>query len=1061
MFFRFISTKHWKYEIRFFIQALFSAFSVVLIVTGLGRNSQAAEVSFSREVLPILSDRCLHCHGPDPEHREADLRLDELESATRDRGGYRVIEAGNPEVSELIARIVSEDADLLMPPPDSHRKPLTAEEKQTLRKWIEQGASWGKHWAFTSPKRKHLEREHPAREHPERELPSEFRGNPIDAFVQRKLANSQLKPSAKAPAHTLLRRISFDLTGLPPSSRDVREFEELYSQDPEAAVDNAVDRLMKLPHYGERMAMWWLDAARYSDTDGYQQDATRSNWPWRDWVIGAFNGNMPFDQFTIEQFAGDLMEEATAEQILATCFHRNHMANGEGGRHPEESRVDYVIDRVNTMGAVWLGLTLGCAQCHSHKFDPISHQDYYSFYSFFNSIDEDGKAGGGAKPFMNYKSPYAQRAVEESEELVATRAAVLEEVRKAAESEFELWLQARISMLQQQGFEAWAPVKAESLTTVEGSQLVQGEDGSIRSIGPSPFQDDYRIRFSRPGTITALRLEVLPDPDNTGGKFSRGKSGEFILTDVKLQMSRRGDSQLLDIDLSSAVANVEKKVKGRAYGNVKDTLDDDPRNGWTTDGVTSIAKRVAYFALAEPLELGKDEQLVFVMLHRSTRGDSNIGRFRLAVTDQPGPALRRLEPLPMEQLNKSAVVDADAVPTDLRKQLMEQFLSVHNRYQLAKRNHDWAKDQFSQAKRASGEQRVMVLKQRGEPRKTHILVRGVWDAHGDEVSNASPSSLTEKRLGPDADRLDLARWLVSKDNPLTARVIVNQLWQMCFGAGLVRTPEDFGLQGEMPTHPELLDWLAVEFMESGWDLQHILRLIVTSDTYQQSSHITEKHQELDPENRLLARALRFRLPAWMLRDAALSASGTMNPSIGGPPTYPYQPDGVWNEIFMGRFRYRPSQGAAQYRRTVYAFWRRSAAPTFLFDSSQRRVCEVRPRRTNTPLHALTLLNDLTMLENAKMLSLKAIEQHDDSESRLKFLFHALASRDLTAQELEVFERKLEHFRTDYSEEEETAAAIVAIGQPESETGMAKFEEVAAYMMVASLMLNLDEVMTRE
>lgn len=1018
--------------------------AVFLVFTGFLRVGAAAdEVRFSRDVLPILADRCFHCHGPDETHREAELRLDQRESATADRDGYTVIQPGHAAKSELIKRITAtEDSGLLMPPPESHRKPLTAEEIATLKKWIDAGAQWGKHWAFEKPER------------PSLPLPNE---HPIDAFVRHRLQQDGLDFSPAAARHTLIRRLSFDITGLPPTPAEVDDFLEDDSPDAVAAV---VDRLLKSPHYGERMAMWWLDAARYSDTDGYQQDATRTNWPWRDWVVESFNKNQPFDEFTMEQFAGDLLPDATPEQILATCFHRNHMTNGEGGRDPEESRIDYVRDRVNTVGTVWLGLTLECCQCHSHKFDPITQRDYYSLSAFFNSIDEDGRAGKGAKPYLKYQSPFAKRAIEEAQNVVEIRKPLEAAARKQAEAEFSPWLKARWREVQQ-GFQPWHTLQNTELESVEGTRLSQESDGIVQASGPNPRQDDYRLTASSDlRRITGWQLEVFPHASHTGGKLSRGQTGEFVLTDVKLQRRKRGSSQLEDIEIATAVADVEKTAKGRDYGRVKDTLDDDPRNGWTTEGHDATQPHRAVFALAEPLELADDEELIFVLLHRSTRGDANIGRFRISVTDQTGDAVRSLKPMPLEELASSKANALSQIDAKLRGRLFEQFLVDHAEYQRAKTALDLANQQLSEVKRAAGQLDVMVLKERKDPRKTHILVRGVWDKKGGEVQPDAPQAVLNWPAEKLQTRLDLARWIVSPENPLTARVVVNQLWQMFFGAGLVRTPEDFGLQGERPTHPDLLDWLAVELVEHDWDLQHIIRLIATSRTYQQQSRVSPQLRERDPENRLLSRASRFRLSSWMIRDASLQSSGLLNPAIGGPPVMPYQPPGVWNEIFMGRFQYQPSQGAAQYRRTLYAFWRRSSAPTFLFDSAQRRVCEVRPRRTNTPLHALTLLNNTTTLEASRELAQTVIEQKATPEERFQLLYQSVLSRSPNQREVAVMARELDRALKHYEKHPQDAKKLWDIGQFISNHAPPS-SEGAAWMVLASLVYNLDEAITRE
>ena len=1010
----------------------------LLAVLGLMTNTSAEEqIDFSRDVLPVLSDRCFHCHGPDETQRQSDLRLDQAESAIE----LAAIVPSDPEASEMISRVTSSDPDLQMPPPDSNRKPLSEGEIATLRKWIAEGATWGRHWAFEKPRRPNLPNEE---------------AHPIDSFVVARLSKEGLSLSERAPNETLYRRASFDLIGLPPGLKELNASRHDSSAQ---TYQEHIERLLKSPHFGERMAMWWLDAARYSDTDGYQADSTRTNWPWRDWVIQSFNENLPFDQFTIEQFAGDLLPDSTAEQQLATCFHRNHMTNGEGGRDPEESRVDYVRDRVNTTGSVWLGLTLGCSQCHAHKFDPISQNDYYSLTGFFNSIDEDGKAGGGAKPYLKYKSPHAQRMIDDAQQLVQRRTAVEERTKEQARREFSPWLVKQCEQVTS-GFQPWTILDPRLQESTEGSVLTQEDNGVIQVRGPNPRQDDYRI--IAPTTlarVTGIRLEVLPHESHTEGKLSRGVTGEFVLTDVKLQVRMKGQSQIRDVELAFAVADVEKTAKGRNYGNVRDTLDDDPRNGWTTETHDAQQSHVAVFALADPLLLQADEELIFVMLHRSTRGDANIGRFRLAVTDQPGNAVRSLSPMPLQELAKT-VAKPTSISDGLRARLFEQFLTDHRGYQLAKSSLDRARNQLSNFQHAAKELNVMVLAERDSPRSTHVLERGVWDQKGDKVRPQVLASVLPWPQEEEQTRLDLAHWLVSRDNPLTARVVVNQLWQLCFGAGIVRTPEDFGLQGELPTHPQLLDWLAVELMDHDWDLQHILRLIVTSDTYCQSSHVTPELLELDPQNKLLGRATRYRLPSWMIRDAALQSSGLLNPVLGGPPVMPYQPDGVWAEMFMGRFRYQPSQGVAQHRRSLYAFWRRSAAPTFLFDSSQRRVCEVRPRRTNTPLHALTLLNDLSILEASRALARTALLTQPDTESRVAFIFTTIVSRKPTDNEEQILTRELSSAIEFYRAEPEEAKRFLQFGQPEQQTTNMP-SELSAYTVLTSLVFNLDEAITHE
>ncbi len=1017
--------------------------SRVLLLVMLGCSAVrgwAAPVRFSREVLPILSEKCLSCHGPDESHRKGGLRLDTREGALEVRDGEAAIVPGKPELSGLMERITSEDGDEVMPPPSSHRERLTGEEVELLRRWILEGAEWGKHWAYERPVRG---------EAPlggEGEEGAKAAGFPlrgaIDGWVWWRLREDGMRPSPEAERHTLLRRVTFDLTGLPPTAEEVAAFD-----GSEGSYEAAVDRLLGSGHFGERMAMWWLDAARYADTDGFQADANRQNWPWRDWVVKAFNENKRFDRFTLEQFAGDLLPGATQEEKLATAFHRNHMTNGEGGRDPEESRVDYALDRVNTMGAVWLGLTLGCTQCHAHKFDPITQADYYGLMAYFNSIDEDGKAGREAKPYLVYESEFAARAIGEAEGLVNERKVREKAARAEAEGAFGEWLAARGEQVRG-GYETWHVLRG-ALETSEGTELRQEADGVVVAGGAHPNQDDYRlvapVRLPR---VTGVRLEVLPDASHTKGAYSRGKTGEFILTDIKVQVRRRGSSQVRDVAVKSAVADTVATGKG-GYGDVQGVLDDDPRNGWTTKGAAGKTVRTAVFGFAEPVVAGADEELVIELRQRSTLGDANIGRFRVAATDEAGPAVAGVGAAPLEELAAGAVVEGK-----LRGRLFEQFLADHEPYQVAKRALDRAMGQLGEAKAAKVAD-VMVLAERKEPRETHVLVRGVWDKPGEKVERGGLAAIAPLGV-KDPSRADLARWLTSAEHPLTARVLVNHLWQLCFGAGLVRTNEDFGLQGERPLHPELLDWLAVECVESGWDVKRLLRLMVTSSTYRQSSRVSEEMLARDPENRWLARGSRFRLPSWMLRDAVLRASGLLHGVLGGPPVKPYQPEGVWEENFMGRFRYEPSEGVAQYRRTLYAFWRRSVAPTFLFDAAQRRSCEVRMPRTNTPLQALTLLNDENYLEAARALAADALTK----EAPLREMGRRVLSRELSGTETGILERERDRALAYYRGEPEAAARFLGRGQFRADPGLPA-AELAAHAVVASLLFNLDEAITHE
>jgi hypothetical protein len=1019
----------------------------VLLALGFGvctvasSSARGDDVSFSRDVLPVLSDRCFHCHGPDETRREAELRLDVESEAKQDRGGYAAVSPNRLEESELWRRITSNDSDELMPPPDSHRKPLSEKEREAIRRWILDGAKWGKHWSFEKLQRPEIPERH---------------AHPIDAFVLRRLEQEGMAFSQPANVRTLLRRLSFDLTGLAPTPELSASLDD--SPNDEAYWARVTEDMLASPHHAERMAMWWLDAARYSDSDGFQQDTDRQNWPWRDWVIQQFAKNRPYDEFTREQFAGDLLPDATDETRLATTFHRNHMTNGEGGRDAEESRIDYVIDRVNTTGTVWLGLTLGCVQCHSHKFDPISQKDYYSLFAFFNSIDEDGRAGTRAGPHIKYTSPLVAQVQAE---------------RRLADQRFEKWFEGFVAR-PPADYQVWRTPKP-AVTSVEGTEFVVESDQVVQATGPTPYQDDYRIVFRVPESmsrISGFRIEVLPHESHEGGRYSRNGNGEFALTSVLAQGRPAGSPTEQQIDMSRAVAshNADSKRKStwdaRLYHGISNTLNDDARNGWTTEGIERVEPRLGLYQLAKPWQANPGDQFIIVLRHRSTHGNSSIGRFRLSLTDELGDVVTRLDAAsPIVELIEQLKADPAApIDGDLRNRLLSQFLLGDTVYQQTRDRAVSAQNELRRLQNESKPRNVMVLKEREKPRDTHILERGVWDAKGEKVGRGFIPSLLDRAVADKAlTRLDLANWILDRDNPLTARVTVNHLWQLMFGQGLVRTPEDFGLQGELPTHPELLDWLAVELIESGWNLRHVLKLIVTSQTYRQSSDATQSLLEHDPENRLLARAPRHRLPAWMIRDNALHVSGLLNDAVGGPPSRPYQPEGVWAEITMGRFRYRPSTGPEQYRRTVYAFWRRSLAPTFLFDSAQRRVCEVGVRRTNTPMHALTLMNDTTMIEASRALADLALDQRSKDvsvEQTLNHLSMRVLSRRLSQAELDAATAVLMKATKHYEARVDDAVRYTTVGlQPSPERSSAA--STAAWMTVSSMFLNLDEAMTRE
>ena len=1010
-------------------------------------------INFDRDVRPILSNHCFQCHGPDEGHRKAKLRLDVREAAFDTTHGEAAVVAGKPLESLAYLRMISSDPDELMPPAKANKQ-LSKAQIETLRKWIEQGATWEAHWSLVPPKKSPL----PDAQKVEDKV---WARNAIDHFVLQKLEQENLTPSLEADRRTLIRRLSFDLTGLPPTWEETQAFENDKAPD---AYEKVVDRLLTSPHFGERMAMVWLDAARYSDTDGFQQDATRTNWPWRDWVVQSFNENKRYDQFTIEQFAGDLLTDAKPAQVLATTFFRNHMANGEGGRDPEESRIDYVMDRVETMGTLWLGLTLNCTQCHTHKYDPITHTEYYQLFAFFNSIDETGQAGSNAKPFLKIDAPVNQKLLATAQQESARRKAALDAVAKEAEPGFATWLRERVLAISKNAqHQSWHVVKPRALRSVGGAILTGQDDGSIAVTGPDSRHEDYLIhaRSALP-RLTGMKLEVLRDDALNGAKFARSADGHFIATGLKISVRSMDGSQDRPVNVTSAVASFSADKKANAgYGPVAELLDDDPRTGWASHGIKEDQSSItAVFAFEEAITLAEDEELLVEIHHRPLKGHQNIGRFRLSLTDEAGPVIRSVSASPLEQVTAVKHVDAGKLPAKLRDELKAQYLADHAAYGQAKELLDSANQRVNELRTASVN--VMVLKERDKPRISHRLLRGEWDKKGETVESGTPAALSPWPKDLKRDRLGLAKWIVDQNNPLTARVTVNLFWQTIFGSGLVRTPEDFGAQGERPTHPALLDHLAVDLIESEWDLRALMRQMVTSATYRQSSVVSSEMLARDPENHLLARANRFRLPSWMLRDGALSSAGLLNDAMGGPPVKPYHPDGVWEDITMGRFKYDATVGPDQYRRTIYAFWRRSAAPVFLFDNAQRRVCEVRVLRTNTPLHALTLMNDLTYLESSRALAAAAMSSAKTSEDRINWIVQRVLQRDATALERSTFAKLYAQAMTHYKATPGDAAKAMTGGQWQiDEKHKKELPEVASLALVASAVMNLDEAISRE
>ena len=1011
-------------------------------------RADEATIVFSRDIRPILAGHCFNCHGPDEGSREGDLRLDTEEGARK----ALEIEGG---IAKLLGRVTSHDPDLVMPPP-SVKKPLAAAQIDRLTRWVEAGAPWGSHWAF-EPLVKPAVPQGPQ---------AASLHNPIDHFVQARLTARKVTPSPEASRETLIRRVTLDLTGLPPTSEEVDHFVQDTSPD---AWGKVVDRLLASPAYGERMAWSWLDAARYADSNGYQGDNERTMWPWRDWVIDAFNKNLPYDQFTVWQLAGDQLPEANFEQKLATGFCRNHMINGEGGRIAEENRVDYVMDMTETTGTVWLGLTMNCCRCHDHKFDPLSQKDYYSLSAFFNQTPVDGGGGNPQTPPVLAVASDDQRQQEKDIEtqLAAMKQPIQQREKELVASQLS-WEQ---STLANAGESTWQPLKPIKTSAVHQTLTAQ-DDGSILASGENPRNDTYTLELTTElEQITALRLDALNHDSHTQGGLSRSDSGNFVLTEIEILVQQPGSDQATKVSIASAEATYEQ-------GDLKvaRAFDGDSNSGWAVYAGKPIDRsHSAVFRFAEPLTISKDATLTIVLRHDSPHASHNIGRFRLSASASPDAKLDD---------SNAALIANLKTPADQRTQEQRDQLVAAQRagdatYAELLKNREQLQKSLNDLR--GGFPKVMVMEDMPQLRKTWVLTRGLYSKPGDEVTADVPEKLPRLPAGETINRLALARWIVSNDNPLTARVTVNRFWQQFFGIGLVKTPEDFGVQGEIPIQQDLLDWLAADFREHGWDVKRLIRQIVTSHTYRQSSRITARDAEgeaasdasrgmsyeADPENRYLSRGPRFRMPSWMVRDQALAASGLMVNAVGGPPVKGYQPAGVWEETTFGRKQYVQDQGEALYRRSLYTFWRRIIAPTMFFDNATRQTCTVKSFRTNTPLHALLTLNDVTFVEAARALAERVLtSDHADAggnkidEDRIDAIFRRLLARRATGEEKTILLAAIDRSRGEFRADSEAAGKLLAIGESKRNEQLDAIEH-AAWTSLTLAVMNLDETLTKE
>jgi hypothetical protein len=1029
-------------------------------------------IDFNRDIRPILADTCFTCHGPDDQQRQARLRFDTKEGAFAKPG---VILPGDAAGSKLLQRITAQDPARRMPPPESGRA-LTNQQIELLRRWIDEGAPWETHWAYLPPQRPNLP---PINN-------TAWPRHPLDHFILARLEREGWQPSPEADKATLLRRVTLDLTGLPPTPAELDSF--LADTAPDA-YERRVEALLRSPHYGERMAMPWLDLARYADTHGYHIDSHRDMWPWRDWVIQAFNRNLPFDQFTIAQLAGDLLPQATTEQKIASGFNRNHMINFEGGAIPEEYQVEYVVDRVETTATAWMGMTMGCARCHHHKYDPITQREFYQFFAFFNTVPEAGLDGrtGNAKPLLPLPTDEQQARLEQLNRAIKTLETALAD--KEVQPAQEAWEQAFTGQVAQ--------------SPRRGLTAHYELDGSF---------SDLSGRYQHGRRITG-------DPT-----FGAGQIGRAVSFDGDTQVSF-GQATALDRAEAFSLAVWLRPSGNTPIAALQKIADPKTRRGYELlfDDLTlvGIQKRAAHLTIRlishwpesalqirtrERLALGDWHHLALTydgsgraaglkLYLNGQRHNAEIVQDRLTGSIQTGAELqignKQLGPpykgqvddlrlydraLDAEEIAQLAVhYPAQAILSGVFGQRSKDEAARLRHYFLTYAAPDAFRQRYAELKDLRQQKEdltrqiltVMVMDEMDQPRETFVLARGDYRNKTEKVTPGVPAILPPLPQGAPLNRLTLARWLVDPAHPLTARVAVNRFWQMYFGHGIVKTSEDFGVQGEPPVHPELLDWLATEFIRAGWDIKAMQRLIVTSATYRQSSRVTPELLDKDPENRLLARGPRFRLSAELIRDQALAASGLLNRALGGPGVFPYQPQGVWEELAFGdgfsAQEYRQSAGPDLLRRSLYTFWKRTAPSPQLatFDAPDREKCTARRALTNTPLQALVLLNDPTYLEAARALAERARrEGGKDAASRIRYAFRLATARAPSPAEARVLRELLQQQLAHYRRDPQAALMLLRAGETQREAA-SEAVELAAWTVVASAILNLDETITKE
>lgn len=1024
-----------RHALSFLVAAVFW---VALAAPGAARGA----VDFATEIEPILVKRCSECHGADAQ--KGGLRLDSRTALLQPaKSGSPAVVTGKPSESELVKRITATDPDDWMPPKGAR---LTEAEVSALRRWVEEGAPWSgseptRHWAFQAPVRP----EFPA------VRDTAWGRNEIDRFILARLEKEELTPQPEADRATLIRRVSLDLTGLPPTWAEVEAF--VNDRSP-GAYEALVDRLLASPHYGEHLARGWLDLARYADSNGYQVDLARSIWPYRDWVIDAFNRNLPFDQFTVEQLAGDLLPDPTPAQRIATGFNRNTKINDEGGGDAEEYRTKAVKDRVATLGTAWLGLTLNCAECHSHKYDPVTQEEYYRLYAFFNNSTDGGNYS--TAPTLEVPAP----DLAETREYLRARSEATRAELASAEARLATDQERWERLIRRRG-DVWLPLALRNVVSTGGSSYTNLADGSVLATGVNPIYDTISVEADTDlAGVTAVLLEVLPDPSlpkNGPGRWR--ESGNFILDEFALAIAPRANAAGAATNLFFRRATADWE---QPYYRAEHAVDRNPKTGWAI-GPRFGERHFLIAELKEPAGFVGGTKLAFRFEHY--HGNSHcLGRFRISVTTERDAGA--LWPVP-DEIEALVAIPAARRTADQARQVAAHFRTVSPEIRglereigrLAQREKDLASRKYSTL--------VMEERKEAEPRATRVHVRGNFLEPGKAVAPGVPAAFPALPADAPPNRLALARWLVDPANPLTARVTVNRFWERCFGTGLVKTSEDFGRQGEPPSHPELLDWLATEFVRTGWDVKAMQKRIVMSAAYRQSAATDARRLEKDYYNRLLSRGPRFRMDAEMIRDQALAVSGLLNPKLGGPSVYPVQVPNLWKEIGflrpeIGMDEWPVSEGPDLYRRAVYTFWRRVCTyPTFAtFDAPSRDVCVARRPRTNTPLQALAALNDPTLLEAARVFAQRVLAEGGRTPAeQVDFAFRTCLGRPPSTAErdrlLTFHRQQLREFRRDRS----GAETLVALGSA-GRDGAEDARTLAAWMMVANVLFNLDESLTK-